>query len=170
VIEEQGRVVALEPGAVWVETIRHNACQSCAARKGCGHAMMDAERAGSRARVRVLSGELSDANAGESSATPLRLDEFVVIGIPEGLLLRGALMVYLMPLLLLFAGALLGQQFIDSALLDPAAVGGLTGLAGGFLINRWYSVRHRRDPAMHPQVLRRQAKDPLTCVQIRDPA
>lgn len=130
--------------------------------------MMDAERAGSRVRVRALSGGLNDQS--ESSAAAFRLDELVVIGIPEGLLLRGALMVYLLPLLLLLGGALLGQQFIGHSVADPAAVGGLIGLAGGFFINRWYSVRHRRDPAMHPQVLRRQANDPLACVQIRDPA
>lgn len=150
-------MVATEHGAVWVETLRHTACQSCAASKGCGHALLDGQRAGARARVRAL------------SALPLRVDDLVVIGIPEGLLIRGALMVYLLPLLLLFAGALIGQQFVSS-LADPAAVGGVAGLVCGFLINRWYSVRHRRDPAMHPQVLRHQANDPLSCVQLRDPA
>jgi sigma-E factor negative regulatory protein RseC len=134
VIEEQGRVVAVEPGAVWVETIRHTVCQSCAASKGCGHAMLDSQRAGARVRVRAL-----------STAT-FRVDDLVVVGIPEGLLMRGAVLVYLVPLLLLLAGALLGEQF-SSAFADAAAVGGLAGLACGFLINRWYSVRHRRDPA-----------------------
>ncbi|MDF1630176.1 MAG: SoxR reducing system RseC family protein [Alcanivoracaceae bacterium] len=155
-IEEQGRVVAVESGAVWVETVRHTSCQSCAASKGCGHALLDGQRAGARATVRALS---TDA---------FRVDDLVVVGIPEGLLMRGAVLVYLVPLLLLFAGALVGEQFTGS-FVDPAAVGGLLGLAGGFLINRWYSVRHRRDPAMHPQVLRRQAGSPLSCVQLRDP-
>jgi sigma-E factor negative regulatory protein RseC len=157
VIEEQGRVVAVEPGAVWVETVRHTACQSCAASKGCGHALLDSQRAGARARVRAL------------TADSYRLDDLVIVGIPEGLLMRGAIMVYLLPLLMLFAGALLGQQF-GGFVADPAAVGGLAGLAGGFFINRWYSVRHRRDPAMHPQVLRHQLNDSVACVQLRDPA
>ena len=40
-IEEQGRVVALEPGAVWVETRRKSTCSGCSARNGCGQGLMD---------------------------------------------------------------------------------------------------------------------------------
>ncbi|MBF2948649.1 transcriptional regulator, partial [Pseudomonas aeruginosa] len=35
-IEEQGRVVATEPGAVWVETVCRSTCSSCSANAGCG--------------------------------------------------------------------------------------------------------------------------------------
>lgn len=156
-IEEQGRVVALEPGAVWVETLRHTACQSCAASKGCGHAMMDNQRAGSRARVRALSDQ------------SLALHDDVVLGIPEGSLLRGAVIVYLIPLLLLLFGALAGQALLAVSSVDGAAVGGVIGLAGGFLIIRWYSVRHRHDPTLQPRVLRRVSPDTLSCLQVRDP-
>jgi sigma-E factor negative regulatory protein RseC len=157
VIEETGRVVAVEPGAVWVETVRYTACQSCSASKGCGHALLDSQRAGSRARIRAL------------CDTTLRVDDQVVLGIPEGLLMRGALLVYLLPLLLMLIGALIGQMF-TSAALDTAALGGIVGLGGGFLVNRWYSVRHRRDPAMHPQVMRRLPAASVACLQVRDPA
>jgi sigma-E factor negative regulatory protein RseC len=156
VIEEQGRIVAVEPGAVWVETVRYSACQSCAANKGCGHAMMDGQRAGSRARIRALTDQSS-----------LQIDDQVVLGIPEGILLHGAVMVYLLPLLLMFAGALLGEYFGPEGI-DAAAAGGIIGLLGGFVLNRWYSVRHHSDPAMQPQVLRRVSAT-LSCLQVRDP-
>ncbi len=39
-IEEQGRVVATEPGAVWVETVRRSTCSSCSANAGCGQGLM----------------------------------------------------------------------------------------------------------------------------------
>jgi sigma-E factor negative regulatory protein RseC len=157
VIEESGRVVAVEPGAVWVETVRYTACQSCAASKGCGHALLDGQRAGSRARIRALCDD------------PLRVDDQVVLAIPEGLLMRGAVLVYLVPLLLMFSGALVGH-WLASPSVDSAAVGGLAGLGGGFLLNRWYSVLHRRDPAMHPQVIRRLPAASIACMQVRDPA
>jgi len=32
VIEEQGRVVSVEPGSAWVETVRQSTCGSCQAR------------------------------------------------------------------------------------------------------------------------------------------
>jgi len=139
VIEETGRVVAIEPGAVWVETVRVSACQQCSANKGCGHAMVDRQQAGSRARVRALN-QLS-----------LELDQQVVLGLPEGALLRGALMVYLVPLVLLFIGALLGDWGWPDVGAVPA---GLAGLCVGFGLNRWYSRQHQADPAWHPQVLR----------------
>lgn len=156
-IEEQGRVVAVEPDAVWVETVRYTACQSCAANKACGHALLDGQRGGSRARIRALTRQVS-----------LQVDDQVVLGIPEGLLIRSTLMLYLLPLVLMFVGAL-GAGQLDLAIPDPAAIGGIAGLLGGFAINRWYSVRHRRDPAMHPQVLRRTCAAPLPCLQVRDP-
>ncbi|WP_111657110.1 SoxR reducing system RseC family protein [Isoalcanivorax indicus] len=144
-IEESGRVVAVEPGAVWVETLRFSACRDCSARKGCGHGLMDSERAGARARVRALNPTLT-----------LAVDDAVVVGIPEGALLRGAVMLYLVPLLLMFVAALVGAA-LPSGLPggDLAAPFGVAGLAIGFLVNRWYSQQHARDPALHPQVVRR---------------
>ncbi len=55
-IEEQGRVVATEPGAVWVETVRRSTCSSCSANAGCGQGLMQRLGVGARrARVRALS-------------------------------------------------------------------------------------------------------------------
>lgn len=142
-IEEQGRVVAVQDGSVWVETVRTTACDSCSANKGCGHAVLDRQQAGARARIEVLL---------DGRVTP-SLGDHVVIGIPEGALMRGALMVYLLPLVALFLGALAGagQQLAG---VDLSLAGGLLGLLVGFLGNRWYSVRNARNPAIQPQLLR----------------
>lgn len=139
-IEEQGRVVAIEPGAVWVETVRRTTCSSCQASPGCGHRVLDAARAGSRARVRAL----VDASA--------EVGDRVAIGIPEEVLLRSTLRVYLLPLLLLFGAAVAGQHLFGG---DTAALGlGLVGLGAGFAYNRWYSRRHENDRGQQPRVLR----------------
>ena len=47
-IEESGRVVALAPGAVWVETERNSTCSGCSVRGGCGQGLV--ERLGIRNR------------------------------------------------------------------------------------------------------------------------
>ncbi|MDF3932676.1 SoxR reducing system RseC family protein, partial [Pseudomonas citronellolis] len=39
-IEEQGRVIGVEPGAVWVETLRQSTCSACNARAGCGQGLL----------------------------------------------------------------------------------------------------------------------------------
>lgn len=139
-IEEHGRVVAVESGAVWVETVRRNTCSSCQASSGCGHRVLDEARAGTRARIRAL----VDASA--------EVGDRVTIGIPEDLLLRGTLRVYLLPLLLLFAGAIAGHNVFGG---ETAAMGlGLAGLGAGFAYNRWYSRHHENDRAQQPRVLR----------------
>ena len=140
-IEETGRVVAVEADAVWVETVRLSACQSCSANKGCGHAMLDRHQAGSRARVRAL------------NSLPLQVDQTVVLGLPEGALLKGAVLVYLLPLLLLFVGALCGDALVPVNG-NGASAGGVIGLLFGFFLNRWYSHRHQHDPSLQPRVLR----------------
>ena len=127
-VEEQGRVVALEPGAVWVETVRATACQSCSANKACGHAVMDRNAPGSKARIRVLCEQ------------PISVGSQVIVGIPEGALLKGALLIYLLPLVLLFIGALIGNQWTGLDGDGSAILGGL-GLLAGFLFNRLYSNR-----------------------------
>lgn len=141
-IEENGRVVAVEDDAVWVETVRQSTCQSCSARQGCGHSLLERDRAGARARVlaRVDGHRL---NPGDQ----------VVVGIPEGALMKGALMVYLLPLVLLFAGALLGA-WISGPAQTLAAPFGVAGLLAGFLVNRWHSLAHRDGSSWQPRVLR----------------
>lgn len=139
-VEEQGRVVALADDGVWVETVRASSCQSCSARQGCGHSVLDRNAAGSRARILVVTDRI------------VSVGDQVVVGIPEGALMKGALMVYLLPLVCLFAGALLGSRLIVAGQ-DLSALLGVAGLAVGFLVNRWYSGRHAA-LSMQPSIIR----------------
>jgi len=140
-IEEPGRVVALEDGAVWVETLRRSTCSACSANAGCGQGLMDKLGVGQRrGHVRAL------------TDLQLAVGDGVVIGIREDLLVRSSLLVYLLPLLVLFAGAMLAQWL---ALAESFVI--LTAL-GGFLSVWWLVCRRSRrgadDPAVQPVVLR----------------
>lgn len=126
-IEEHGRVVAHEPGAIWVETVRASACASCRARQGCGHSLLNRRAGGERARLKIATENNFDTG------------DTVVIGVPERALLHGALWVYGLPLALLFSGALLGDAL--SLPFDGAAVFGVAGLVIGFALNRWHAAR-----------------------------
>ena len=116
-------MVATEPGAVWVETVRRSTCSSCSANAGCGQGLMQRLGVGAgRARVRALS-DLS-----------LRVGDAVVLGIHEDLLLRASVLFYLFPLLGFFVAALLATR---AGLVEPLIiVSGLAGLlaAGAFLV------------------------------------
>ena len=140
-IEETGRVVALDEGAVWVETLRKSTCSSCSANSGCGQGLMDKLGIGrQRGFVRVL------------TDLQLALDDVVVIGIREELLLRSALLVYLLPLL-----GLLGLAGLASSVgLSEGWIilSGLGGLSMTWLMVRWHCRRNQDDPALQPVVLR----------------
>lgn len=140
-IEEQGRVVALEPGAVWVETLRKSTCSSCSANAACGQGLMDRLGVGrQRGYVRAL------------SQTPLAVGDTVIIGVREDLLVRSSLLVYLLPLLGLFAAALLADGL---GLSEPLVIfAGLSGLLASWLLVRWCAARVAENPLLQPVVLR----------------
>ena len=143
-IEERAMVVAVEEGYVWLETRRRSSCGGCQqASGGCGAATLAKLWPGQRARVRAI------AEPG------LRPGDEVMVGLAEGALLRGALLVYLLPLALLLAGALLGQAVFAGAGEEPVAALGVVGLGLGFLAVRVLSRRLRRDARFQPVVLRR---------------
>lgn len=140
-IEEPGRVVAIEPGAVWVETHRSSTCSGCSARNGCGQGLLD--QLGIRESAGLVRA-LSDLE--------LAIDDSVVIGIHERTLLRGAILVYLCPLLGLFGAALVASALSAT---EPYV---MLAAAAGFVVS-WMSVRWRSqaaeaDPALQPVVVR----------------
>lgn len=140
-IEEQGRVVAVESGAVWVETLRKSTCSSCSVKAGCGQGLLDQLGAGGR---RGLVRALSDLH--------LNVGDGVIIGVREDLLVRGSLLVYLLPLLGLFVAAVLAEQ---AGLSEPWVI--LSALFGFVLACgavRWRSHFTAGDPALQPVVLR----------------
>jgi len=140
-IEEQGRVVAIERGAVWVETLRKSTCSSCSVKAGCGQGLFD--QLGVKER-RGLVRALSDLH--------LKVGDGVVIGVREDLLVRGSLLVYLLPLLGLFAAALMTDQL---GLSEPwVIVSALLGFVLACVAVRWRSRSVAADPSLQPVVLR----------------
>lgn len=140
-IEEQGRVVAVEPGAVWVETLRKSTCSSCSANAACGQGLMERLGVGrQRGYLRAL------------SQLQLSVGDAVVIGVREDLLVRSSLLVYLFPLLGLLVAALVAESL---GLAEPLIIlAGLAGLFGTWLLVRWRASLYADDPELQPVVLR----------------
>ena len=140
-IEEPGRVVAVEPAAVWVETLRQSSCSACSASAGCGEGVLEKLGISQRhARVRVL------------TDLQLQVGDAVVIGIPEELLLSSSIQVYLLPLLGLLAAAVSLKSFGFS---EPfQIIGGLLCMSLTWLLVRMAARRREADPACQPRVLR----------------
>ncbi|MBB5209987.1 SoxR reducing system RseC family protein [Microbulbifer hydrolyticus] len=162
-IEERGRVVALEQSEVWVETVQRSGCHGCAAKPGCGTGLLG-EFWAKASQVRVA--------VPPESLSRLKLHDTVVIGVAENTLASTALVVYLVPLLMLVLGALAGDAlpgalFADSLQVKQgselgAVTGAVIGLALGALLVRLYSHANRDNPAMAPKFLRVEQGKPCT--------
>lgn len=123
----------------WVQTIRTSACESCAARNGCGQKVLASATGGRANQVRVV----NSVNA--------RVGEDVTLGIDESALLGASLLVYALPLLLMVAASIIGHQLSDES--DLAAMAGaVAGLASGFLISR--KLQRRNAGNYEPMLLR----------------
>jgi len=143
---ESGRVVAVEDSGLWVETLRKSTCGSCAAQAGCGHGLLNRIGGDRRGLVRVL--------PGEPGVAACRIDDEVLISIPEEVVLRGSFIAYLLPLLCLLGGALAASALLPGSEDLLAALGGAAGLGLGFALVRWHGHRHRSDPQFQPVLVK----------------
>lgn len=135
-ITETGKVVALKGDRVWVQTIRTSACQSCAARNGCGQKVL-AAASGGRAN-QILVANSVDARVGDE----------VTIGIDEQALLGASLLVYALPLVLMVAASVVGHQ-VSGGRDGAAMLAAVAGLALGFFAGRKLQRAGGRDYEPH---------------------
>ncbi len=136
-IEESGVAVSVEKGAVWVETRRQSTCGSCSARSMCGQEVLQKLGRGSDCHlVRAL------------NSYPVQIGDRLTIAIPEQVIVRGAVLVYLLPLVLMMAALFICQTL---ALREGLViVGSFTGLATGFAVvalrSRYLNDNNRVQP------------------------
>lgn len=109
-IEEQGRVVALTGDRAWVQTLSQSACQSCKVRAGCGQKLM-ADMTGAKVRQICI-----------DNPVHARVGDEVRLGIEESALLRASVLVYLVPVLALLGGALVGDRLMALGDIGTAVV------------------------------------------------
>ena len=150
-ISETGRIVAVENEGLWVETIQRSTCGSCAAEKGCGQSLMSKLLGHTSYLWVVLEGR---------DASDYRIGEEVSIGVPETVVVRGSLFVYLVPLLAMVAGSGLAQHLWGSDGLS--AIGAVLGLVAGGALVRWRAYQTRYDRRLQPVLL--DDRQPVTLI------
>jgi sigma-E factor negative regulatory protein RseC len=153
-IEAGATVVGRGPGMVEVETVRRSACSGCASSVGCAPAL--------------LGGLFAPGVQRFTAEDPVgaAIGERVLIGIPDGLLVRASLAAYLLPLgALVVAAAIAQSQQVPEPLVAAAGIAGLG--AGLWLIGRWTggSAARRR---FRPVVLRRESPIAFAHFEIPD--
>lgn len=126
-IEEQARVVGVQGGIAEIVAEQPTACGSCSAKGGCGTSLL----AGWFPRRRLVFRLRNDIGAA--------VGDSVIIGLDEGYLQRGSLLLYAVPLAGLLLGALAGEALsmrIGWASELTAVLSCLLGLTTGLLLMR----------------------------------
>ena len=136
-ILETATLVAIEPGAIWVDAVQKSACESCVAEKGCGTRVLS-KLTGKTSRIRVL--------AGADQLQRLAIGDEVTIGIPEDVVVTSALLVYILPLLL----SLFGLWLVASPNDVVSAFAAVVGLLLGAALVSLYSHKTRHNPRLNP--------------------
>lgn len=140
-LEESGVVVAIDGNQAWVQTIRKSACSSCEAKSGCGQGVL----------ARISDGKANQVLV--ANTLNLEVGDEVLLGIPEDMLIKASVMVYLLPLLVMIIAASITEKWIAPG--DGwVAASGLLGLALGFLLVKLYSYFHSSDPRFCPKMIR----------------
>ncbi len=155
-IEECGRVVATGADGAWVETLARAGCGRCDQPGGCGQNSITRLFASRNRRVRV------------AAPIPVETGDRVLIGIPEGQLLRASLVVYLLPLLGLVFGSVTGH-LVSAASEAMAILGAALGMTGGFLVSHLLSRMLNGRDSWLPVVIARLPQDDPGAVVV-DPA
>jgi len=133
-IRRSGTVLRVDGDLAWVECERGGTCAICPGRGACETAFF-LSRAPSPHRLRARTG-----------AHRLEPGAGVVVGVPDGALLRAALLAYALPLAALVSGAALGS------IAGPVAsgAGAALGLAAGIALA---GQAGRGRPASAPLIL-----------------
>lgn len=132
-IETRAVVISLSGNEALVETRQGGGCGHCDSENGCGSGKLSQLFSTRPRRFRVR----NEAN--------VQVGSDVTVSLSEGLLLRSALLMYILPLVSLFAGAaIVGLWAPDAGSADGYAVlGALTGLVLGFVLARILALRQR---------------------------
>jgi len=124
VIKQQAKVIKCDDSTVWLEAERESTCSACKLKQGCGTGLLEKHVGKRFSQIAV------------KRTCDVRLGQTVNVAIPEEALLQGALLMYMLPLFLLFVFSALAQLLHLNEAIEIIA--GISGLLLGF-----YWVRAR---------------------------
>jgi len=123
-IEAIATVVGTKAGIVRVEYRRSSACGHCQQVSSCHVSSMEKEDEKKNQIIDI------------SSSLAVEIGQQVRIGMPESGLLKGALLIYILPLFFIILGAAVGQYLATAETEWPSILGATIGGAIGFILIR----------------------------------
>ena len=145
-IEEHIEVIEVVGDQLVLQAKTKSACGSCAVNKGCGTSLL----------AKVVGKKFTRFQVGNSVNAVV--GDTIVVGISEDALLKGSLVMYILPIVSMLLCAVL-FDFLLSATVpsrDLAIAGGsISGFILGALFSKWYFQRHSSAQHFSPVVLRK---------------
>ncbi len=145
-IEERARVIAVENDKLLLEAQTQSACGGCEARQGCGTSVLS--KWVGRRFTRFQATNTVNARVGDE----------VVVGLAEEAMLKGSILVYLMPLLAMIVSAVLADSLIpfDAAARDVLVLfAAVAGFVLMLVVSRRFLSSRRNRSQLQPVVIRK---------------
>ncbi|UCF95171.1 MAG: SoxR reducing system RseC family protein [Desulfobacterales bacterium] len=137
---EQGVVVKVDATTAWVKTVKSGACQGCTARGTC-HAM----------------GGSDDREVEALNAAGAAVGDRIVMSFETSSLLKVTFLLYLFPILVLLAGALIGQKLgpiLDFNASAFSAIVGFASFLGAFKFIKSKANQLAQKDEYRPKIIR----------------
>ncbi|OUS37392.1 hypothetical protein A9R01_04710 ['Osedax' symbiont bacterium Rs2_46_30_T18] len=141
-IEEQALVVAVESNQILVEASRQSACGKCAANNDCGQSAVAQWAAAKMVNIPVINPENISINIGDT----------VIVGIDEQSFVRASVLLYFLPLLVMFGVGLITTA--AGALEWMVISASLASLVLSFYVIKIYSKKFQHNPDYQLVVLK----------------
>ena len=128
--EMRAVVLSLQGEEAEIAPVGGNGCGHCASGNGCGSGKLSQLFCSSKPRSFKV-GNAVNAQVGDE----------VNVGLPDGVLLRNSILMYVLPLTFMLAAALLASGLFAEAPDGAAMLGAVAGLLAGFLVVRQLTKR-----------------------------
>ncbi|MDM8568258.1 SoxR reducing system RseC family protein [Thiotrichales bacterium HSG1] len=136
-LEERGIITSINGQSITVRTRRSNSCGDCTANCGTG------------SLANILGKKYTEVTGVKYAGA--KVGDTVIIGLNEQSLLKGALILYLLPLLMMFVTAISCKMLCQSELLTAFA--GLFGLMLGLFIAKLLTGKMSKNIRYQPTII-----------------
>ena len=144
-LTESCRVVAVEPGWVWVETPRDSSCDGGLLANMSGFVTLDCSDEGPRSYLKLSTSVFPNDH--------FKVDDEVSVVVPERHLPDSALLVQGVPLMTTLACIALAALFLPNATDAETVLGAILGYTGGLLLVRLHACLLRRGSYLRPRLI-----------------
>ncbi|ARU55322.1 positive regulator of sigma E, RseC/MucC [Oleiphilus messinensis] len=139
-IEETGKVVAVDGNSIWVLVARQSSCSTCSAKSTCGQSALSELTQGQQTQLKVR------------NHLGCQVGDTVTIGIPEQAMLKASALIYLLPIVFMLVFAVCADLAKASEAIT--AVSGLIGLIAGLGAAHLWSGRLANRQEFEPHLIR----------------